>query len=94
MKRKEIRLFQENQSIMVAATSSPASLERNRNPYDIRVSEVMLQQTQVKTVISYYHRFLKRFPCKGMVSLCCQFPDFIVLKKLTIGLRLKKLKTD
>ncbi|AET66562.1 A/G-specific adenine glycosylase [Desulfosporosinus orientis DSM 765] len=32
------------------------------NPYAIWVSEVMLQQTQVKTVIPYYERFLQRFP--------------------------------
>ncbi|MBI5589287.1 MAG: A/G-specific adenine glycosylase [Deltaproteobacteria bacterium] len=31
-------------------------------PYSIWVSEVMLQQTQVKTVIAYHDRFLKRFP--------------------------------
>lgn len=35
---------------------------RTRNPYHIWVSEVMLQQTQVKTVIPYYHSFLERFP--------------------------------
>jgi A/G-specific adenine glycosylase len=35
---------------------------RNRNPYAIWVSEIMLQQTQVATVIDYYHRFLARFP--------------------------------
>lgn len=33
-----------------------------RNPYHIWVSEVMLQQTQVNTVIPYYHRFLDQFP--------------------------------
>jgi A/G-specific adenine glycosylase len=33
-----------------------------RDPYRIWVSEVMLQQTQVETVISYYRRFLSRFP--------------------------------
>jgi A/G-specific adenine glycosylase len=33
-----------------------------RDPYAIWVSEVMLQQTQVATVIPYYHRFLERFP--------------------------------
>jgi A/G-specific adenine glycosylase len=33
-----------------------------RDPYRIWVSEVMLQQTQVKTVIPYYRRFLSRFP--------------------------------
>lgn len=32
------------------------------NPYFIWVSEVMLQQTQVDTVIPFYHRFLSRFP--------------------------------
>ena len=31
------------------------------DPYRIWVSEVMLQQTQVTTVIPYYHRFLSRF---------------------------------
>jgi A/G-specific adenine glycosylase len=32
------------------------------SPYRIWISEVMLQQTQVTTVIPYYHRFLARFP--------------------------------
>ncbi|MFU0762199.1 A/G-specific adenine glycosylase [Staphylococcus pasteuri] len=32
------------------------------NPYYIWLSEVMLQQTQVKTVIDYYDRFTHRFP--------------------------------
>ena len=35
---------------------------RTKNPYRIWISEIMLQQTQVDTVIPYYHRFLKRFP--------------------------------
>lgn len=32
------------------------------DPYPVWVAEVMLQQTQVQTVIPYYHRFLARFP--------------------------------
>jgi A/G-specific adenine glycosylase len=32
------------------------------NPYEIWVSEVMLQQTRVDTVIPYYKSFLRRFP--------------------------------
>jgi A/G-specific adenine glycosylase len=36
--------------------------QRSRDPYRIWVSEIMLQQTQVRTVIPYYERFLKRFP--------------------------------
>lgn len=35
---------------------------RTKDPYRILVSEVMLQQTRVDTVIPYYERFLKRFP--------------------------------
>ncbi|MFH1085789.1 MAG: A/G-specific adenine glycosylase [Chloroflexota bacterium] len=34
----------------------------SRDPYAIWVSEVMLQQTQVATVIPYYQRFTARFP--------------------------------
>jgi A/G-specific adenine glycosylase len=34
---------------------------KTSNPYHIWVSEVMLQQTQVDTVVPYYNRFLKRF---------------------------------
>ena len=33
-----------------------------KDPYNIWLSEVMLQQTQVKTVIPYYHRWLEKFP--------------------------------
>lgn len=33
-----------------------------RTPYRVWVSEIMLQQTQVKTVIPYFNRFVDRFP--------------------------------
>ena len=36
--------------------------QRTRDPYRVWLSEVMLQQTQVATVIPYYRRFLARFP--------------------------------
>lgn len=35
---------------------------RTHDPYAILVSEIMLQQTQVATVLDYYRRWLKRFP--------------------------------
>jgi A/G-specific adenine glycosylase len=35
---------------------------RTSDPYLIWLSEVMLQQTRVETVLSYYERFLQRFP--------------------------------
>ncbi|HNW59715.1 MAG TPA: A/G-specific adenine glycosylase [bacterium] len=34
----------------------------NRDPYRVWISEIMLQQTQVKQVLPYYERFLARFP--------------------------------
>lgn len=34
----------------------------NRSPYRVWLSEIMLQQTQVATVIDYYERFTARFP--------------------------------
>jgi len=34
----------------------------NRTPYSVWVSEIMLQQTQVGTVIPFYGRFMQRFP--------------------------------
>ncbi len=36
--------------------------QNGRDPYRIWLSEIMLQQTQVDTVIPYYQRFLARFP--------------------------------
>jgi len=40
---------------------------RTRDPYAIWVSEIMLQQTRVDTVLPFYERFLRRFP--GVRSL-------------------------
>lgn len=36
--------------------------QQNPTPYRVWVSEIMLQQTQVATVIPYYERFMARFP--------------------------------
>ena len=36
--------------------------QKNRSPYRVWVSEIMLQQTQVTTVIPYFQRFMQRFP--------------------------------
>lgn len=35
---------------------------KNKEPYRIWISEIMLQQTQVSKVTSHYQRFLKKFP--------------------------------
>ncbi|AVS71516.1 A/G-specific adenine glycosylase [Paracidovorax avenae] len=36
--------------------------QQTRDPYRVWLSEIMLQQTQVSTVLDYYVRFLERFP--------------------------------
>ncbi|MBI5063058.1 MAG: A/G-specific adenine glycosylase [Desulfatitalea sp.] len=41
---------------------------RSGDPYAIWVSEVMLQQTQVKTAEPYFHRFMQRFPDVGTLA--------------------------
>lgn len=44
------------------ATHRDLPFRRTRDPYAIWVSEVMLQQTQVQTVLPYYERWMQRFP--------------------------------
>jgi A/G-specific adenine glycosylase len=46
---------------------------RTRDPYAIWLSETMLQQTRVETVIPYYERFLARFPT--VLALADAEPD-------------------
>ncbi len=41
---------------------------KTKNPYAIWISEIMLQQTQVQTVIPYFERFLKQFPTVGALA--------------------------
>jgi A/G-specific adenine glycosylase len=50
---------------------------RSKNPYHIWISEVMLQQTRVDTVIPYYHRFIEQFPT---VQALAEAPEDHVLK--------------
>ena len=33
-----------------------------KHPYDVWISEIMLQQTQVDTVLPYFERFKKAYP--------------------------------
>lgn len=48
-----------------------------QDPYAIWISEIMLQQTQVQTVIPYYHRWLATFPD---IEILAQAPLQQVLK--------------
>jgi A/G-specific adenine glycosylase len=42
--------------------------QRRRTPYRVWISEIMLQQTQVATVIPYYERFMRHFPDVGALA--------------------------
>ncbi len=54
IRRKLVRWYQTNKRDL--------PWRRSHDPYAIWISETMLQQTQVNTVIPYYERFLDRFP--------------------------------
>lgn len=54
IQQRVLRWFEKNQRLL--------PWRQTRDPYAIWVSEVMLQQTQVATVVAYYKRFLKAFP--------------------------------
>lgn len=54
--------------------------QQNPSPYRVWISEIMLQQTQVNTVIPYYERFMKKFP--DIASLA-KAPLDAVLKEWT-----------
>ena len=45
---------------------------REKTPYTILISEVMLQQTRVEAVRSYYSRFIKELPDFKALSCCSE----------------------
>ena len=46
--------------------------QHTRDPYRVWLSEIMLQQTQVSTVLDYYPRFLARFPDVAALAMAPQ----------------------
>jgi A/G-specific adenine glycosylase len=58
----QIRFFQKSLSAWYRRSGRDLPWRRTRDPYAILVSEIMLQQTQVATVIPYYREWLRRFP--------------------------------
>ena len=50
--------------------------QNTQDPYRVWLSEIMLQQTQVVTVLGYYERFLQCFPQVG--DLACATPDEVM----------------
>lgn len=54
--------------------------QQNKTPYRVWISEVMLQQTQVATVIPYYLRFMESFPT---INALANAPEDTVLHHWT-----------
>src|SRR5512147_2455699 len=54
--------FRKNLLVWFAHSQRDLPWQRTRDPYRVWLSEIMLQQTQVATVLGYYERFLQRFP--------------------------------
>ena len=46
----------------------PLPWRRDRHPYRVWVSEIMLQQTRVEAAASYYERFIQRFPDRASLA--------------------------
>ena len=61
---EEEKIFSFRQKLLAWYDENKRDLpwRRSKNPYHIWVSEIMLQQTRVDTVIPYYERFLESFP--------------------------------
>ena len=58
----EIKRFQRSLLKWFDANQRDLPWRKQRTLYRVWVSEIMLQQTQVATVIAYYRRFMKQFP--------------------------------
>lgn len=60
--KKIPRAYQKNLLDWFHEHKRPLPWRKTKDPYSVWVSEVMLQQTTSKAVVSYYKKFLKRFP--------------------------------
>ena len=62
IKKTQRALFQNNLLRWYAKNARDLPWRRTRDPYKIWISEIMLQQTTVQTVIPYYEKWIKMFP--------------------------------
>lgn len=59
---RKAKRFQEKLLLWYQQNKRSLPWRDDPTPYRVWISEIMLQQTQVKTVLPYFDRFLKRFP--------------------------------
>ncbi len=68
LKDFNIKEFQEQLLYWFERNLRDLPWRRDRDPYKIWVSEIMLQQTRVDTVIPYFERFMEKFPTLETLS--------------------------
>ena len=62
IQQKLLRWFDQHKRKLPWRTTDQSQPDQRRDPYQVWLAEVMLQQTQVITVIPYFERWLRRFP--------------------------------
>jgi len=65
---QEISAIVKNLLVWYAANARDLPWRRTKDPYAIHVSEIMLQQTQVKTVIPFWERWMRELPTISAVA--------------------------
>ena len=61
-RQEETQNFQEHLINWFDKNKRELPWRSSNSPYEIWLSEIMLQQTRVETVVPYYLKFLKKFP--------------------------------
>jgi len=69
---QDVRSFRRSLSRWYRRDGRDLPWRRTRDPYAILVSELMLQQTQVATVLPYYNKWLRRFPDFSALALAAE----------------------
>jgi len=69
---KRVKIFQSRLLNWYDSNKRDMPWRNNRDPYRILVSEFMLQQTQVKTVIPYFNKWMKSFPTAKKLAVASE----------------------
>ena len=62
LKNRNFKIFRSRLTAWFRKSARDLPWRRRRDPYSVLVSEMMLQQTQVSSVIGYFERWMARFP--------------------------------
>lgn len=92
MKNENIEKFRKAITGWYKAHGRDLPWRRTKNPYNIWISEIMLQQTQVDTVKGYYERFIEAFPDTKALAKAADDDVFKLWEGLGYYRRAKHLK--